>query len=331
VWLEIVNPWTRPKRDEPFTLTGRQKAERTVVVLILLSLVGAGSVLAKRNIRLGRGDRRGAFRLALALFGLGMTAFLIGAHHVADVTMEILLLARGAGLVMLVAGLIWLFYLALEPYVRRLRPWTLVSWARLLGGGWRDAVVGRDSLIGMTWGAVLAAALLVAQRVPVLLGQPAPLPDVGDVDALVRTSRLLADVVSVPISATLFGLGALLLFLVLRFLTRRDLPAAALLVALLSLGVLVRAEELVWLMLPLALVSYGCYAVLLLRFGVLSAIAGVFTADILVGMPLLPDPGHWTGSAAVVVVPVLVLLALRSFRSAVGGTAPFPAGTRTHP
>jgi hypothetical protein len=150
------------------------------------------------------------------------------------------------------------------------------------------------------------------------------------VDALVRTSRLLADVVSLPISATLFGLGALLLFLVLRFLTRRDLPAAVLLVAILTLIALAQAEESVWLMLPLGIVVYVAYAVLLLRFGVLSAIAGVFTLDVLLGMPLLPDPGHWTGSASVAVVPLMIVLAVWAFRSAVGGTAPFPRGQRTH-
>jgi len=91
------------------------------------------------------------------------------------------------------------------------------------------------------------------------------------------------------------------------------------------------AEGSAWLMVPLALLLYVSYVVLLLRFGVLSAIAGAFTADILIGMPLLPDPGRWTGSATVVVVPLLILLAARAFRSAVGGMAPFPAGTRTHP
>jgi hypothetical protein len=244
--------------------------------------------------------------------------------------MEIVMLARGAGMVMLVAGLIWLFYLALEPYVRRMRPWTLISWTRLLAGGWRDGVVARDSLIGMAWGACGAAAILLVQRVPALLGHAAPLPNGGDVDALVRTPRLVADVVSLPISSTLLGLGALLLFLVLRFLTRRDLPAAALLVGLLALVLLAGAEESAWLILPLGAAFYGSFAVLLLRFGVLSAIAGAFTADILVAMPLLPAPGHWTGSATVAVVPLLALLAVWAFRSSVGGTAPFSAGTRTH-
>jgi hypothetical protein len=331
VWLEIVSPWTRPEREEPFKLTPGQKAGLSAAILVALGLVATGAILAKRNIRLGRGDRRGAFRLALALFGLGMTAFLIGAHHVADTAMEISMLARGAGMVMLIAGLIWLFYLALEPYVRRLRPWTLISWARLLGGGWRDAVVGRDSLIGMAWGACVGALFFAVQRIPVLLGQPAPLPHGGDVGALAGTSRLVADVVGLPISATLLGLGTLLLFLVLRFLTRHDAPAAALLVGLLTLALVAGSEGSVWLSLPLGLLFYVSYVVLLLRFGVLSAIAGAFTADILIGMPLLPDPGRWTGSATVVVVPLLILLAVLAFRSAGSGTAPFPARARTHP
>jgi hypothetical protein len=69
---------------------------------------------------------------------------------------ELVLFARGAGIAVLVAALLWLFHLALEPYVRRLRPWTLVSWTRLLEGGARDAVVGRDGLIGLAGGTVLA-------------------------------------------------------------------------------------------------------------------------------------------------------------------------------
>jgi serine/threonine-protein kinase len=329
VWFEITDPWTRPERDEPFRLTKGERAGRAIVIVILLSLIVTGAFLAKRNIRLGRGDRRGGFRLAVTLFGLGMAGLLIGAHHVVDVTLEILLLGRGAGIVMLVAGLIWLFYLALEPYVRRLRPWTLISWARLLGGGWRDAVVGRDSLIGMVWGAVVAAALLASQRVPALLGQPAPPPNGGDLDALVRTSRLFADVIDAPVHSTLFGLCILLLFLVLRFLTRRDLPAALVLVGLLTLLDVAQAEETVWLVALVAVVVYAGYAVLLLRFGVLSAIAGFFALTLLVDMPLLPDPGSWTGSATLVVVPLLMLLAVLAFRSAVSGTAPFPGRSRT--
>jgi serine/threonine-protein kinase len=320
VWLEIVNPWTRPDRMEPFSLTTGQRVALRIFILILLALTATGAVLAKRNIRLGRGDRRGAFRLALVLSGLGVVSWILGAHHVADLGMEMALLARGAGLAVLLAALLWLFYLALEPYVRRLRPWTLISWTRLLGGGFRDAVVGRDVLIGMIWGAGLAVLVLVAQLVPAWLGRAAPRPDAGFVDTLLGPGRLASLIVGMPVNSTLLGLGALLLFLVLRLLTRRDWLAAGLIVAILSANQAGQAESL-WLMLPLGLAISSSYVVLLLRFGVLSAIVGGYTVDLLVGPPQSVEIGRWTASATVVVIPLLLVLAVLAFRITLAGSS----------
>ncbi len=319
VWLEIVNPWTRPDRAEPFSPTAGQRMALRVLILLLLALTVAGAVLAKRNIRLGRGDRRGAFRLAQTLAGLGMSGWILGAHHVSDLGMEIALLARGAGLAVLLAALLWLFYLALEPYVRRLRPWTLISWTRLLGGGFGDAVVGRDVLIGMIWGAGLAVVLLVSERVPVWLGRAAPLPEGGFVDTLLASGARLSLVLVMPVNSTLLGLGALLLFLILRLLTRRDWLAAVLIVAILLVNQVGQTEESPWLTVPLGLFIFGTYVVLLLRFGVLSAIVGAYTLDLLLGPPQSTELGSWTASATLVVVPLLLLLAVAAFRTALGG------------
>jgi serine/threonine-protein kinase len=319
VWFEIVSPWTRPERMEPFKPTPGQRAAQGILILLLVALTATGGVLARRNIRLGRGDRRGAFRLALALTVLGTAGWVLSAHHVADPGLEISLIARGAAFAVLLAALLWLFYLALEPYVRRLRPWTLISWTRLLGGGFRDPVVGRDVLIGMLWGVALATLLLVAQRVPGWLGHAAPLPEGGFLDALLGFDQLLSFVLAMPVNSTLLGLGCLLLFLVLRFLTRRDGPAAVLVVAILVANQVGQAEESPWLMAPLGLVIFGSYVVLMLRFGVLAAIAGVFTLNLLFGPPQSVEAGRWTGSATLVVVPLLVVLAVLAFRTAVGG------------
>ena len=319
VWLEIVDPWTRLDRAEPFSPTPGQRMALRILILLLLGLTATGAVLAKRNIRLGRGDRRGAFRLALTLTGLGMAGWILGAHHVPDLAMEISLLARGAGLVVLLAALLWLFYLALEPYVRRLRPWTLISWTRLLGGGLRDAVVGRDVLIGMTWGAGLAVVIMVSEWVPVWLGWAAPLPRGGFVDALLGPGVRLGLLLNMPINSTLLGLGALLLFLVLRLLTRRDWLAAAIIVAILLVNQVGQDEESSWLVVPLGLILFGTYTGLLLRFGVLSAIAGVYTLNLLLICPQATDPGSWTASATLVIVPLLLLLAVAAFRTARGG------------
>jgi hypothetical protein len=39
-----------------------------------------------------------------------------------------------------------LYYLAMEPFVRRIWPTALISWTRAVSGGWRDPLVGRDLL-----------------------------------------------------------------------------------------------------------------------------------------------------------------------------------------
>jgi hypothetical protein len=324
VFMEIVSPWTRAERMEPFRPTVGQKVAFGILIGILLALIATGAVLSRRNLRLGRGDRRGAFRLALAVAGAGMAGWTLGAHHVAHLFLEITLLARGAGMSVLLAAILWLFYLALEPYVRRLRPWTLVSWTRLLGGGVRDAVVGRDVLLGMVWGAAMSVAILLGQRAPAWLGHAAPVPDWGFADALLGGGPLLGLLLGLAVNGTLLGLGALLLFLVLRPVARRDWAAAGLIVVLLGANQAGQAGESLWLTLPLSLLIFGTYMVLLLRFGVLAAIVGPFTVNLLAAMPHSTEVGRFTGSATAVVVPLMLVIAVLAFRSSLGGRPALP-------
>ena len=49
-----------------------------------------------------------------------------------------------------------LTYISFEPFVRRRWPQTMISWSRVLAGGFRDPLVGRDLLVGCLSGVVLA-------------------------------------------------------------------------------------------------------------------------------------------------------------------------------
>jgi hypothetical protein len=319
VWFEVVNPWTRPEREQVFPLTRGQRGMQAFYVLVMVSLAAIGCLLAYRNIRLGRGDRRGAFRLALVLAILAVASWALRAHHVPEPGGELVLFARGAGIAVLVAALLWLFYLALEPYVRRLRPWTLVSWARLLEGGTRDAVVGRDVLIGLAGGMVLALLGVFARAVVVWLGRPERPPEAYGIDALLSTRILLGFLAGLPVNATLIGLALLLLFLVLRLVSRHDRVAAALVVAFLVAGDLGGSKENAWLMLPFVVAAWGAFVAVMLRFGVLAAITAILTLDLLSFPPLVYAPGSWTGAATLVVLPLVIGLAVMAFRSAIGG------------
>jgi serine/threonine-protein kinase len=339
VWFEIKSSWTRPTREPGFSPAPSQRELQVAYVLILLALIAVGAVLGLRNLAQGRGDRRGAFRLALAIAALGVAAWALRAHHVADPIGELASCARGLGLAVLVAALLWVLYLALEPQVRRLRPWTLVSWTRLIGGGWRDAVVGRDVLIGMTFGIGVVLLHLLSRALPVFLGQAAPEPQPLGLDFLLSTRRLLSFVVFLPASATFVGLGLLLLFLVLRLLTRRDWIAALLVVSFLIVGDMAEQDSGVehesgaalWVVLPIVAVVWSAYTVLLLRFGVLAAIAAVFTADMLLGPSPIYAGEAWTGTTAFVVLPFLLGLAWTAYQTATGAAKQRLAGAGTGP
>ena len=122
--------------------------------------------LCTGNVRMGRGDRRGAFQLSL--FMGSMTAFLwyLWGHFVLDLQSYFLMFSRAFGESLFLAAFVWLSYMALEPYVRRYWPGLLISWARLSSGKFRDPLVGRDLLAGALAGEVLVGLAALECALP---------------------------------------------------------------------------------------------------------------------------------------------------------------------
>ena len=116
-----------------------------------LLMIVAGSLLSWRNLRLGRGDKQGAFRIASLAFVLSLGVWLCAGHHVPWPDETDLFAAAAAG-GLLAGAQLWLSYIALEPFVRRHWPTTIITWTRALSGGWRDPLVGRDILVGILVG-----------------------------------------------------------------------------------------------------------------------------------------------------------------------------------
>jgi hypothetical protein len=121
---------------------------------VLVIVFVGGAVIARRNLRQGRGDRRGAFRLAAVYLGAGCIVVLT--HLSTSPTQWLNQLQRNFAYELYFACMIWLFYLAVEPYVRRLWPGTLVAWTRLLEGRLRDPLIGRHILLGALSGLTLS-------------------------------------------------------------------------------------------------------------------------------------------------------------------------------
>ena len=82
VYFELIGPWTRPSRMEPYHETARERVFLVIFIVLFLAVLVGSAILARRNLRLARGDRRGAFRVAAFVFVAWTVAWFFGAHHV---------------------------------------------------------------------------------------------------------------------------------------------------------------------------------------------------------------------------------------------------------
>ncbi len=326
--FQLITPWTRPERDEPWKPTTRQEANNIVFVALLVVLLSVGGWMARHNLALGRGDRRGAARLALSLFVLGVLVFVLEAHHVAARGPEMRLLGREAGSSLLFAGVMWVFYLALEPYVRRFWPQTLVTWTRLLTGGPRDPLVGRDILFGMGWGAAITFLFLISPLV--LEGRVAESrPQVGKLEAALSLRVATAEILSLCFNGLVLAMGSLLLMLLLKLLLKRERLAAWLVVGVLTLVQALGFGDLapLWWSVPVSFVIMASFVWLLRNAGLFACFVSVVAVNLILNFPLTLDFGGWTGGVSALVFACAAASAAFAFRTAVYGSVREPSRT----
>ena len=318
VSMRIVMPWTRPAEEPPPQGGFWNRAARlfaSVWPLVVVLVVGA---VALRNVRRGRGDRRGALRLALYLGAARMTWFL-GARHVASPTEADLFFAHFTYAMQRV-GLAYVFYLAVEPYARRLWPRMLVSWVRVLEGRFRDPLVGRDLLIGSAAGALTVLLARVGIWITPMLGGTPDLPVTGEwsLEPLRGTVPTLVTFTGIHTEAMLTIIFPVTTLLIFRLLLRRTW--AAVVVASLVPIVLFYPDS---GSIPGYLVSILLWLVIawlvLFRAGLLG-IAVWFTITFLMDqIPLTPHPSPWYLGATLLSLACIVAPALYGFWISLAG------------
>ncbi|MCB1036462.1 MAG: serine/threonine protein kinase, partial [Acidobacteria bacterium] len=128
-----------------------------------LGVLVAALFLARRNFFRNRADRPAAFRLALAVLAGRSLVGVLGAEHLRGLA-EVAVFQAHVARAIHAAALVWIIYVALEPFARCWWPDQTASWVRLLYGRWRDPLVGRDILVGTLFGigAMVCSRLYVA-------------------------------------------------------------------------------------------------------------------------------------------------------------------------
>ncbi len=314
VFFQLAGPWTTPSRMPPPAQTSSEKANNIFGTLFVLLIFGGGIWLAYRNYSRGKGDRKGAWRLAGCVFILELILFLLEAHlHFSSDTLFLLLLSVSTAL--FVSAFMWMLYLALEPYVRSKWPQTIVSWTRLLSGKLRDPLVGRDvllgTLLGVVWVFVFYAGYLFDMRL-------------GDRPVLSSTNILdgVRPAVSMWFGNIIGGLlGVLMFFFILvflRVLVRNAWISAVLFVVLFTVPKVLAsnhrlADAPVWT------IIYLIAAFAVVRFGLIALATATFTANVLLNVPFTVDSGDWYAPTSVLIVLSFVALALWGFYTALAG------------
>jgi predicted Ser/Thr protein kinase len=322
VFFSLTGPWNRPARM-PSSESGSAGdfASRIMVAIILLVPILAAVFLARWNFVRGKGDRGGAMRLAMLMFSLHMLLWAFQAHlSSAGNFAYLLVLAISAALFW--GGVVWVLYLALEPYVRRYWPQAIISWTRVLGARWRDPLVGRDVLYGTILGILFCVIFVLRYHVEARLGAPAATLDTNYLgSARIAISAWLWHI---PGSISSVLLMFLLLFL-FRVLLRKSWLAAAGFVLLFTALKSVAADypAVSW---PTEAILYSVLAFGALRFGLVALAVALYTADLALNIPVTLNPSAWYFTDATLALGTVAALAIWGFYTALAGQAPWKSG-----
>jgi serine/threonine-protein kinase len=321
VYFEMRGPWTARagvRVDAPiilFTLT--------VVFAILILVLVATFVLFRRNSRLGRGDRRGASRLAWFVFCALALASVCRADHttvpLAEYHLLILILSQSAFL----AGLFWLIYMALEPPMRRRSPGALISWSRLLAGRFADPLVGRDVLVGAMAGLALTLLYALARVAPAWLGRPAMIPIDASVTTLASPWYTAYYMFLDPAVAVAHSLTALFFLYVLHAISGRAWAARLLFLAILIPPTVVTWGDDVLFGVVGAALHVALWLFLLVRFGLLGSVVFQWAFYLLISTPLTSNWSDWFAGRSFLVIACLASLLVFAFHTSLAGKPMF--------
>jgi hypothetical protein len=315
VYFQLIGPWTRPSRMHSSEIS-RSKKISQILELVLLFLIPIGAaVLAKRQYKQGKGDRLGAGRLAGFVFFAQIAIWICYTHFVPSFDFLgpfVLVISTG----LFTACLVWILYMALEPYVRKLWPQTIISWTRLMSGRIRDPLVGRDVMfgviLGLTWVVIYEIRLVVgATRFGMF-------PQLFSTECLMGGRTALGALLTQIPGAIQGTLVFFIILIALRSLLRHPWAGAAgfvvIFTTLKSLGSSHPLLEMIN-----GVLIYGIAAFALVRFGLITLAVAVFVANIMLNVPVTFDFSRWYASSAMAVPLGVLALGIWGFYTALGG------------
>ena len=315
VFFSLIGDWTKPERmkDTEKKSIGEQ-AQGIISPLIFAALLVGSAFLARRNYRQGRGDRAGALRLATVMFLFEIALWLCRCHF-GTISAAFGLLILAVSTALFISGVTWTLYLAVEPWVRRHWPKTMISWSRLLSGQARDPVVGRDILFGVILGVVW---ILVFQLRSIPMMRMGAAPWLFSTEALMGGRRALGAWLYQRPQSIQTTLVFFFLLFGLKVLLRKEWIAGVALVAIFALprGL---SSTFMAVEIPAQILVYAIAVLIVLRFGFVPLACAVFTINLLANVPFSADSSAWYMPTSILALLSVLALAVWGFYHSLGG------------
>ena len=217
-----------------------------------------------------------------------------------------------------------MFYIAMEPLVRRVWPQALITWTRLIQGNWRDPMVSRSILAGIVALILLELHNSVGYFAVSLITPAIAEMSVGHRPLMLAGTPELFGMVAANVPHAIF-LSFLLLFLILgvRLAVRKDSIAFVILVVLVcTLSTFSRRKdsdlELILINFYYMAVVLLVYMLVLIRFGLLAVVAFNFALSMVRSAPLTLDSRAWYYGHAMFFLGLVCLIVLIACYNAVG-------------
>jgi hypothetical protein len=280
VFFRILGPWQAP--EVAATPPGERIASIIAEILVVAMLVAA-SLVAWRNVRIGRSDKKAAWRIAAVIFAAAVASWTLVASHVPTLW-ELYLLVMGLSWAAFQAGFVGLLYLAVEPYIRRHWPDALISWVRVTSGRFRDPLVASHMLVG------LCAGLFFMLLYEVTAWASGNLNSAPSIVVSLSSARFLFGLLLSGLNISAFvATGLILVLVLLRSLLRRTWVADAVFVVLMT-AVNFSSPAFI----PGSVLLYATEIGVLRRFGLLALVALTWANGMAQTMPV--TVASWYGA-----------------------------------
>jgi hypothetical protein len=315
VFFSLIGDWTKPERMKSTEKKSiGERAGKIIGLFVLCTLLVGSVLLARRNYRQGRGDRSGALRLATVMFLLAMGLWLCRCHF-ASIGDALGLFILAVSTALFTSGVTWTMYLAVEPWVRRHWPKTIISWSRLLSGQVRDPLVGRDILFGVALGVIW---ILIFQIRYIPMMRMGAAPTLGSTNALMGGREALGAWLYQWPQSIQTTLAFFFLLFGLKVLLRKEWIAGIALVAIFALprGL---SSTFMAVEIPAQILVYAIAVVIVLRFGFVPLVCAVFTINLMANVPFSADLSAWYMPMSIAALLSVVVLAGWGFYHSLGG------------